>query len=362
MSTSSRKIEHLLIVLGKDVEYREKTTLLECVEILHDPLTDADFSVDDESFSRTDFLGFTISMPFMIGAMTGGHPDTKIVNELLAKAAEEFRIPIATGSVKAALRSMGGDPSVADSYIVVKEVAQSVPRISNLGLEDLIIMNEKGKLEDALTEAVDLIDAHAIQIHINPLQEIVQKGYVKQRGLEKTLKKIYERSEESGVPVIIKEVGSGFSPASLNKLVGLGFKRVDVEGAGGTSRAKVEEYRGGYAGPYAERGIPTAASIIYAVRAGMNVIAGGGIRNGLDVVKSLILGAHLAAAALRVLRALFPKRTLEPDYENLRDFLTKMAHEIRMGIFLSGARNVNELRLRQNYVIKPPLIYYLQRT
>ncbi len=356
----SRKIEHLLITLSKDVE-SGRSTLLECVELLHNPLTDADFDIEDESFSKASFLGYEISMPFMIGAMTGGHPDTKIVNDLLSKAAEELRIPIATGSAKAALRALGGDPSVADTYSIVAENAPSVPRIVNLGIEDLIIANERGKLIDALEEAIDLIDASAIQIHINPLQEIAQKGRVRQRGIIETLTRIKERSDDSKKTVIIKEVGSGFSPHSLSILSSIGFERIDVEGVGGTSWAKVEELRGGFAGSYASRGVPTAVAIIYAKRSGFNVIAGGGIRTGLDALKAIALGASLSASALGVLRALFPRGSLDPDYENLIRYLKRIAYEIRIGIFLSGARNLKEFKSYVSYIIKPPLSYYLQK-
>lgn len=231
----------------------------------------------------------------MIASITGGHPDTISVNSALAAAAEELGVGIGVGSQRAAI----DDPAQEESFKVVREKAPNAFVYGNVGAAQI---REYGI--DGVEKLVEMIDADALAIHLNFLQEAIQPEG--DRDATGCLDMIREICSALGTPVIIKETGAGISREDAILLQKAGVSAIDVGGAGGTSWAGVEVYRARESGDSASEnlgelfwdfGIPTVASIIES-RVSLPIIATGGVRTGLDIAKSIALGANAASAAL----------------------------------------------------------------
>lgn len=337
MNTSQRKIEHLLLCARRDVEAHlvngERPTGFQDIALIHKALPE----IDKKDLSmKVDFLGKTLEAPLLIASMTGGHPDTKMVNAALAGAAGELGIGIGVGSQRAALE----DRSLEDTFRVVRDKAPHAFIYGNLGAAQLLNYG----IED-IERAVEMIGADAMAIHLNFLQEAIQsEGNTNATGC---LARIKEIAGELSVPVIVKETGAGISRRDALILCEAGVSAIDVGGMGGTSWAGVEVYRAREMGDVVgERlgelfwnwGIPTAVSI---VEAGISIpiIATGGIRSGLDMAKAIALGASLCGIALPlVVPALKGK-------EEVVGKLRFMIEELRAAMFLTGCRNLEELKL-----------------
>ena len=283
-----RKREHIENYLKATYE---GDTLFEDVFLYHNSLPEVDFdSIDTE----VEFLGKKISYPFMINAMTGGNEYSNSINTDLAKIAKELNVPIAVGSEIIALEDE--DPSIACGFKIVREI---------MGEEGVVIGNVNAfvSVEDA-KRAVDLINADALQIHLNPAQELImQEGDRDFTGVLKNIEKIVK---ELDVPVIAKEVGFGMSEKVVEQLYEIGVRYVDISGHGGTNFIEVEDLRNPdiVVTELYPWGIPTALSIIEATRAeheGLFVIGSGGIKNGLELAKALALGADMGAMSGEIL-------------------------------------------------------------
>lgn len=330
--TRRRKIEHIEICLEEEVQCR-RSTMFEHIGFIHNALPEID---KDGIDLTTNFLGFRADAPVVIAAMTGGHPQTLSINERLAKAAEELRIPIGVGSQRAAIE----DPSLADTFRIVREAAPSVPVIANIGTTHV----------ELAVAAVDMIDADILAIHLNPLQEAVQpEGDCNSEGV---LENIATIVESVNVPVLVKETGAGISAEVALALESVGVDAVDVGGVGGTSWAAVEYYRAlkedddlkAHLGlDFWSWGIPTALSVIMVCEAtSLDVVATGGIRSGLDIAKALALGATAAGIAHPLLRPAVYGSALDIVVE-----IETMLESLRVAMYLTGCQVVDDLSERK---------------
>lgn len=338
--TSGRKMDHLRICAEQEVERGDPG--FDDVRLVHSALPECDLQEIDLS---TRFLGHTLSSPLFIAAMTGGHPDTTIVNRRLARAAERFGLGMCVGSQRAALEN----PGLAGSFSVVREEAPHAFLMANLGIVQL---REHG-LEWA-ERAVSMIDADAIAIHANFLQEAIQpEGDHDATGCYDALDAL---CRESPVPVVIKETGSGISRETARRCWGAGVRAIDIGGWGGTSWPAIEAFRaqeapGAAKGSlvtlgalFEEWGIPTVVSLCEVAGTGGPVIATGGIRSGLDMAKAMALGADLCGLALPL---------LGPALESEDLLFTKIGtfqREFKTAMFLCGSARVADLKSARVYI------------
>lgn len=324
-----RKLDHLRLTAEEDVEFRNTPTLLDDVLLSHRSLPELDLDAIDTS---TELLGFRLKYPIMISGMTGGTERAKSINRTLAAAAERWGFAFGLGSQRAMMR----DASMVDTY-AVRDVAPTTPIFGNIG-----IVQAAASSSDELEELVSAIDANALCVHLNPAQELIQDDG--DRDFRGCLDALARLCESFSVPVIAKETGCGMSPATLRQLADAGVTAVDVSGAGGTTWVGVEALRGSAVRAQVgqnlwEWGIPTAASVSYAAAAGMQVIASGGLRTGLDVARSVALGARVGSAALPWLRAAF-----NGGDEDVEAVARVMTETFRGVMLLTGSQTISELR------------------
>ncbi|HOK58114.1 MAG TPA: type 2 isopentenyl-diphosphate Delta-isomerase [Methanothrix sp.] len=328
METVRRKLEHIEICLEKQVvsRYRPFDDLI----LLHRALPEID---ESDVSTECTFLNRRLSAPLMISAMTGGHPDAREINANLAIAAQETGIAIGVGSQRAALEH----PDLEDTFSIVRELAPDVPVVGNIGAVQL---HRYGP--EVLDRVAEMVDADAVAVHLNFLQESVQpEGERHAGGVLDSL-----RDARFRLPIIIKETGCGIPFEDAKMLVDSGIRIIDVAGAGGTSWSMVESYRAELRGDaeskeigmlFAEWGIPTPVSVIECSRAGAQVISSGGVRSGIDVARSIALGAFMAGAALPLLAS-----ATRGSLDVVR-VLQRFVRELRISMFLTGSRSLQDL-------------------
>jgi isopentenyl-diphosphate delta-isomerase len=329
--TQSRKAEHIRVCLEDDVQSR-KTTGFERYEFRHCCLPDLDWNDIDLS---TQFLGRSLQAPLLISSMTGGTDLARVINQRLAAIAQQYGLAMGVGSQRVAVEN----PAVCNTFSV-RDLAPDILLLANLGVVQL---NYSYGLDEC-RRVVDWLEADALILHINPLQESVQSNGDKNfRGL---LPKIEQLCQQLPVPVIAKEVGNGISAAIARRLLDAGVTAIDVAGAGGTSWAKVESGRAKDAKQrrlgqtFANWGIPTAQCItdIRAIAPDAPLIASGGLRNGLDAAKAIALGADLTGLAFPFLQA---AATSEAAVDELAELLIA---ELTTVLFCTGVANLKQLR------------------
>jgi len=327
----NRKSDHIQINLERDVR-SALTTGLEKYRFIHEALPELDLNRVDATLR---LFGKTLSAPILISSMTGGTDRAGTINLRLAEAAQTVGVAMGVGSQRAALEH----PELAATF-QVRRVAPDILLFANLGATQL----NSGYALDHCRRAVDMLQADALILHLNPLQEAVQAGGdVNFAGLAKKIEGICKKLE---APVIAKEVGWGISERTARLLADCGVAAIDVAGAGGTSWSQVEMHRAPdeftrqLAATFVGWGIPTAESIQIVRKAApnMTVFASGGLKDGLDIAKCIALGATLGGMAGQFLKA--AAVSTESAVEMMK--LTKRQIEVTM--FACGATSLNELR------------------
>jgi len=330
----ARKLNHLMIALTKRVE-SDKSSGFNDVTLIHNALPEVNKEEIDASLS---LFGCLLNAPLIIEPMTGGASKTIKINASLAEAAEKLKIGIGVGSQRAALK----DSSLKKTYTIVREKASSTLVLANIGCSQ--ILGDEG-VQNA-KEAVEMINANALTIHLNPLQESIQpEGETRFKGILNAISQVVKKLN---VPVIVKETGAGISMEVAKKLESVGIEFVDVAGLGGTSWAGVEYYRAKASSnktleslgkTFWNWGIPTVASLIEVKSSTkLKAIASGGVRTGIDVAKSIALGAEAAGLALPLL-----KYAVKGAKHTIR-FLQVIIEELKTAMFLTGSRNLAELK------------------
>ncbi|MGL5061474.1 MAG: type 2 isopentenyl-diphosphate Delta-isomerase, partial [Microcoleus sp.] len=330
--TESRKADHLRICLEEDVQFRETTSGLERYRFTHCCLPEIDRADIDLS---SIFLGKKLGAPLLISSMTGGTELAQTINYRLADVAQKYKLAMGVGSQRIAIEN----PELAPTF-AVRERAPDILLFANIGAVQL---NYNFGLEQC-QRIIDLLEADALILHLNPLQECVQtEGDTNFKGL---LDKIAKLCCELAVPVIAKEVGNGISAVMAKKLLAAGVAAIDVAGAGGTSWAKIEGERATDAkqrrlgATFADWGIPTAECIVSvrAVASDTPLIASGGLQNGLDAAKALALGADAAGMARPFLQAAAESAAA------LEQLVEVSIAEIATVMFCTGCANLYELK------------------
>ena len=329
--TQKRKKEHLEICLDTASVTSESGTGLDRYRFIHNALPELD--LDEIDLSAT-FLGKKLQAPILISSMTGGFDLARKVNRNLAAAAQQLGIAMGVGSQRVAIE----EPSAADSF-QVRDVAPDILLLGNLGAVQL----NYGYGIEQCRRAVAMIGADGLIFHLNVLQEAMQpEGNRNFKGLTA---KIAAVCRELKLPVVAKEVGNGISVDVAKRLAGAGVAAIDVAGKGGTAWSAVEAQRAAQQGkPYnasfTEWGIPTEEALV-AVRQALpeiQLIASGGIRTGLDIAKSIALGADIAAFGQPLLAAALasPAEVVES--------IDAIIHDLKVAMLCVGAANLAALR------------------
>lgn len=334
---SSRKADHIRINLEEDVD-SSLSTGLENYRFIHQALPEMD--LEDVDLSQRLF-GKTVRAPLLISSMTGGTAEAGQINRTLAEAAQQAGVVMGVGSQRAALTN----PEVAETFRV-RRFAPDILLLANLGAVQL----NYGYSVEHCKQAVDMIEADALILHFNALQEAVQPGG--DTHFAGLLQKISSVCRALPVPVIAKEVGWGISEQAARALADAGVSAIDVAGAGGTSWSQVEKFRiqdeslARVAAAFRDWGIPTADSIRMVRRAApdLTIFASGGLRSGVDIAKCIALGASLGGMAGPFLKA--ASRSLEDTLQTIAE----IQRELQICMFASGAGSIDQLR-------KTPLIF-----
>jgi isopentenyl-diphosphate delta-isomerase len=327
-----RKAEHIRINLEQDVR-SALTTGLERYHFVHEALPELDLETVDTTLS---LFGKRLRAPILVSSMTGGTEEAGEINQRLAEAAQECGLAMGVGSQRAAIEDVQQVPT----YAITRKTAPDILLFANLGA---IQLNYGYGLDECL-RAVDMIQADALILHLNPLQEAVQAGG--DTNFARLAKKIEGISKKLEVPVIAKEVGWGISERTAKILTECGVAAIDVAGAGGTSWSQVEMYRAEseferqLAGTFVGWGIPTVESILNVQKAapGMTVFASGGLKDGLDIAKCIALGATLGGMASQFLKA------AAVSAEKAVETMKLAERQIRVTMFAAGVGMLEELR------------------
>jgi isopentenyl-diphosphate delta-isomerase len=331
-STENRKREHIETVLAENVAAKGVTSGFDRYFFEHVALPEIDLDAIDLS---SELFGKRLEAPFLISSMTGGTARAGDINQRLAEAARDSGIAMAVGSQRAGLES----DELAESY-QVRAAAPDILLFANIGAVQL----NYGFGVDQARRAVDMIEADALFLHLNSLQEAVQpEGDRNWRGL---YDKIEALVREISIPVAVKEVGNGISAAVARRLADCGVAAIDVAGAGGTSWSEVEAHRQpdalarDVAHNFAGWGIPTALALTETRRAApdLPIFASGGVRDGVDAAKAIRLGASLVGVAQPMLGpAADPEATVSSR-------LNALVTGLKIAAFCTGSKDLAALR------------------
>jgi len=330
-----RKSDHIKINLEQDIQ-SALTSGLENFRFIHEALPELDLNQIDMTLN---LFGKKLNVPILISSMTGGTKEAGKINQRLAEAAQECRIAMGVGSQRAALEH----PDQTSTFSITRKVAPDILLFANLGAVQL----NYGYGIDECRKAVDMIQADALILHLNPLQEAVQDaGDTNFAGLAGKLEIISKKLE---IPVIVKEVGWGISERTAKLLSNCGITAIDVAGAGGTSWSQVEMHRAPdeftrqLAATFVGWGIPTAESILNVKKAvpDMTIFASGGLKDGLDIAKCVALGATLGGMAGQFLKS----AAISTDNVVEMTKLTKRQIEVTM--FATGIGKLEDLTVEK---------------
>jgi isopentenyl-diphosphate delta-isomerase len=326
-----RKADHIKINLEKDVR-SALTTGLENYHFVHEALPELNLERVDTSLRLFDKQ---LAAPILISSMTGGTADAESINLRLAEAAQEMKMAMGVGSQRAAIEN----PEQEKTF-QVRRVAPDILLFANVGAVQL---NYGYRLEQC-RRAIEMIEADALILHLNPLQEAVQDAG--DTNFEGVCKGIESICKGLSVPVIAKEVGWGISERTAKLLAECGVVAIDVAGAGGTSWSQVEMHRAPdeftrqLAATFVGWGIPTAESILHVKQAApeMTIFASGGIKDGLDIAKCIALGAALGGMAGQFLKA------AAVSTRSVVQMMELVQRQIQVTMFAAAAENLDDLR------------------
>ncbi|HKB84632.1 MAG TPA: type 2 isopentenyl-diphosphate Delta-isomerase [Ignavibacteriaceae bacterium] len=331
-STSIRKKEHIELSLTDKAAFKSKTNGFEFYDFQHYAITEVDIS---KIQLGSVFFEKEINYPFLISCMTGGTAEAENINARLAVSANNLNIPLGVGSQRQALENN----DYHSTYKIIRKNAPSIPILGNIGAAQLVLMNNF----DPINFLVDLVEADAMVVHVNPLQELIQKnGEPRFTGLLKSLGNLVKQLK---VPVIVKEVGAGISAMAAGKLLDCGVKGIDVAGAGGTSWAGVEILRNkdGRNTEFWDWGLPTS----YCIRSvselkekyDFTLIGSGGINSHVEAAKALALGSDIVASARIILQTLTNSGT-----EGVERLIKDWFDYVKKVMYLTGSSSLMELR------------------
>ncbi len=333
-----RKIEHVGIALGQDISAQQRANWND-IQFVHQALPEVDL---DEIDTSVTFLGHTLRYPIFMSSLTGGHPDVTSINRNLARAAERYGLALGVGSQRAAIVN----PEVASSYAVTRQSAPHAFLIANIGAPQLIVQARHPAFTlQQVQQAIDMIGANALAVHMNSLQEAAQpEGDRRSAGEAAALKAL---TGQLDVPVIAKETGAGVCREQALLLCSCGVAAIDVGGEGGSSMSAMEAARSESRGDgrtmnigllYRDWGIATPICVVEAGVAGLPLISTGGVRNGLDVARALALGATLVGMGFPFLKA------ASESYEKVCELLETVVEELKVAMQLSGAKSIADMR------------------
>jgi len=338
---SDRKEKHISNCLENNISFEKKTTHFEKYEFIHQALPELDLNKIDLSLVVQNKK---LSAPIIIAPMVGGTNTGKEINLILSNCAQKIGLGFSVGSQR-----ITRDFKESIETFRVRKAAPDILLFANLGLVQL---NYGFSIEDCRNIVKD-IGADILTLHLNPLQECIQYGgNVNFEGLQEKLKKL---CQEVDFPVIVKEVGHGISEDAAGKLIKAGIFGIDTAGAGGTSWSKVEshitedELRRKIGDSFSEWGIPTAISIQYVRKVSTDIflIASGGIRSGIDIAKVIALGADIVSIGLPLLKLAVQGQ------QKVMDYLLRLKEELRLTMFLTGCKNISELKYNKNLIKLP---------
>jgi len=339
-STSSRKDDHILLCLENYVEYEGLTNGFETITI--EPSLLPEVSPDEVNLTTT-FLSKHINFPIIVSGMTGGTENGKVFNESVARICSEFQIGMGVGSQRAAIE----DSNLIDTF-KVRHIAPNVPLMANLGIAQFA----KGYGVKEAKESINMIEADALAIHINPLQEIIQhEGNALKTNISTTIK---ELKQDFQSPIVLKGVGTGLTKVDAATLLDLDVYAIDIAGAGGTNWSRIEYYRNKKVNYLSDRflnwGISTKDSLENIIsqmdKKNVKIIASGGIWSGIDAVKALLLGADYVSLALPILRAIG-----KGGIDECRNYLSNYIFEMKSVMALLNLKDLEELKKERHNIL-----------
>jgi isopentenyl-diphosphate Delta-isomerase len=330
--TAKRKSNHVDLVLNEKIDYM-KSTGLEKYEFVHNSLPEINFS---EIETTVRFFSHEFSAPIIVSSMTGGFERAAGINSAIAELCRERKIGMGVGSQRQALLNS----DYLESFKVVRRVAKDIFVMGNIGaaqVADGLAVREARKI-------VDMVEANALAVHLNALQEFIQpEGDRNFRGVLKGISRLVRALK---IPVIVKETGAGIGAVAARRLIEAGVSAIDVSGAGGTSWAAIETLRSDdrrIGRKFWNWGIPTTEALLQVnalpSRKKIKLISSGGIRDGIDVAKSIALGADLCAGAQPFLKALDKEGT-----QGLIKEFDSWVEELKGVMFLTGSKNMSQLK------------------
>ncbi|MCB9522505.1 MAG: type 2 isopentenyl-diphosphate Delta-isomerase [Myxococcales bacterium] len=336
-----RKRDHIELAARGPVVGADHGGLFDEVTLVHQALPELAMGQIDLS---ARLLDSPLRAPLMVTGMTGGPPETQALNAGLARLCQDLGVAFGVGSQ----RIITKDAATAASF-QVRQAAPDVVLLGNIGVMQARAMGPAG-----VAELMKVIGADYMAVHLNPAQELAQKGVDADRDFRGGVDAIARLVDALDGRVLVKECGTGLSTQAVARLHAVGVRAVDVSGSGGTSWVKVEALRAD--GPLRDLGmlfqgwgIPTAAAVVGAAGLGPQVVASGGIDDPLKAAKALALGADVAGCARPVLQA-----WLADGEAGARRYLETMIHGLRMALALTGSPSVAALR-RAPRVVGPRL-------
>lgn len=327
---SKRKQDHIAVCKsGSSHAIESKTSLgFDSLQFVHTALPEISCA---QISTETDFLGKASRLPLFISCMTGGTEEGYLANKELAAAAERMRVPIGLGSI----RVLFDHPERIRDF-ALRSIAPHAQIIGNLGAQQLKEIPIK-----AIKELLAKLELDALAIHLNPGQELFQKGGDTDfTGLKSAIGMAVEKL---AIPIIVKETGFGVRPSHVAELLDMGVSFVDIAGAGGTNWILVEHCADGgqdlAAMEFKDWGIPTAALLDAVAKFRGKILASGGLRCGMDLAKSIALGASLGGMALPFIRA-----ALDGGNGAVCEMIERFEKVLRAVMLLTGCKTISELR------------------